>query len=528
MDTIIVLTALYILLIALIYAPKCPNQTAPDYVDYFAPGDSYRNITPDPKKVRIGVTIQKEYPLTLIERNFGVPFGRLGSNSERKDSYPKSGGDYRRPDSERTLANKQEAISYAAYRTLVDLFPSQKSVFDSQFTNLGNNPNNITTDLTTAAGIGNVSAQNLLNIRHNDGSNQLGNLNGGSPYSDYTVYTPVNTPTQVNDINHWQPLRVSDGHGGTVDQKFIAPFWGNVTPFALTSYNQFPVNTPKTYDPNNPNSSESLAFKQQAQEALDFSANLTPEQKVIAEYWADGPSTELPPGHWNLFGQFVSNRDNHTLDDDAKMFFALNAAIFDASIATWGYKRQFDSVRPITAIHELFKDQYVLAWAGPNQGTQLILGQDWQPYQAPTIVTPPFAEYTSGHSAFSAAGAEILQLFTGSDTFGDSVTIPGNDPKHFETGLPDVTLSWNTFTDAADEAGISRRYGGIHFTDGDLDGRVLGREVATQAWAKVQAFIDPTSIPESSANWGLFGLGVLGIGSWLKQFRSKNTGSDKG
>jgi hypothetical protein len=90
MDTIIVLTALYILLIALIYAPKCPNQTAPDYVDYFAPGDSYRNITPDPKKVRIGVTIQKEYPLTLIERNFGVPFGRLGSNSERKDSYPKS------------------------------------------------------------------------------------------------------------------------------------------------------------------------------------------------------------------------------------------------------------------------------------------------------------------------------------------------------------------------------------------------------------------------------------------------------
>jgi hypothetical protein len=103
------------------------------------------------------------------------------------------------------------------------------------------------------------------------------------------------------------------------------------------------------------------------------------------------------------------------------------------------------------------------------------------------------------------------------------VTIPGNDPKHFETGLPDVTLSWNTFTDAADEAGISRRYGGIHFTDGDLDGRVLGREVATQAWAKVQAFIDPTSIPESSANWGLFGLGVLGIGSWLMAHGSSNS-----
>jgi hypothetical protein len=429
-----------------------------------------------------------------------------------------TGATLRRPLAERTDANKQEAISYAAYQTLVDLLPSQKPVFDGVMTGLGYNPNNNSTDTATAAGIGNLAAQNLLAIRHDDGSNQLGNAPGGTPgvpYSDYTGYSPVNTPDQINDLNHWQPLRVSDGQGGFVEQKFIAPFWGNVTPFALTAFDQFPLPAPKLYDANNPTSPESQAFLAQAEEILHYSANLNDEQKVIAEYWADGPSSELPPGHWNLFGQFVSDRDNHNLDEDAKMFFALNGAIFDASIATWGYKREFDYVRPVTAIHELFKDQEVQAWAGPNQGTQTILGQDWQPYQAETVVTPPFAEYTSGHSAFSAAGAEILKLFTGSDAFGDSVMIAGDDPRHFESGLADVTLSWDTFTAAADEAGISRRYGGIHFADGDLNGRTLGRQVAAQAWAKSQIFINGEKVPEPSSTFGILLLEAIGIGSLL-------------
>ena len=113
-----------------------------------------------------------------------------------------------------------------------------------------------------------------------------------------------------------------------------------------------------------------MAFVAQAQAVLDYSANLTDQQKVIAEYWADGPSSELPPGHWNLFAQSISDRDFHSIDADATMFFALNGAIFDASIATWGNKREFDYVRPVTAIRELFRDKQVLAWAGPNQGSQ--------------------------------------------------------------------------------------------------------------------------------------------------------------
>jgi hypothetical protein len=139
----------------------------------------------------------------------------------------------------------------------------------------------------------------------------------------------------------------------------------------------------------------------------------------------------------------------------------------------------------------------VLAWTGPGRGTQFIDGQDWQPYQADTVVTPPFPEYISGHSTFSAAGAEILKRFTGSDTFGASYTALAGSSK-FEPGITpaqDVTLSWATFSEAADEAGLSRRYGGIHFQDGDLVGRSLGRLVGAQAWEKALSYFNGSAQP---------------------------------
>ncbi len=111
--------------------------------------------------------------------------------------------------------------------------------------------------------------------------------------------------------------------------------------------------------------------------------------------------------------------------------------------------------------------------------------------------SPPFAEYTSGHSAFSAAGAEVLRLFTGSDSFGGSVVFePGST--QFESGVPadETTLSWATFTEAADEAGVSRLYGGIHFTEGDLNGRERGTETGSSAFDLAQSFIDGTATDE--------------------------------
>lgn len=161
-------------------------------------------------------------------------------------------------------------------------------------------------------------------------------------------------------------------------------------------------------------------------------------------------------------------------------------AVLDASIASWDAKRHFDYVRPVTAIHYLFAGQSVESW----QGT--IDGADWRPYQAANVVTPPFSEYVSGHSVFSAADAETLKLFTKDDHFGYSVTIPAGSSR-VEPGLvpaQDTVLYWATFTDAADEAGISRRYGGIHFIDGDLESRKLGRSIGQLAWKKSQKYFN--------------------------------------
>jgi hypothetical protein len=163
----------------------------------------------------------------------------------------------------------------------------------------------------------------------------------------------------------------------------------------------------------------------------------------------------------------------------------------DASIACWEAKRNWDYVRPVTAIHFLFKGKKVKAWAGPNKGTDKIDGGDWRLYQAVTVVPPPFPEYISGHSTFSAAAAEVLTRFTGSDDFGHSVTRNAGSSAVEPGTVPnaDVTLSWPTYSDAADEAGISRRYGGIHFEDGDLRGREMGRLIGEQAWNKAQAYL---------------------------------------
>jgi len=400
------------------------------------------------------------------------------------------GSKLRRPEAERTIANKNEAISFAAYRALLDIVPGDKtSVYDPLIVALGYDPNDVSMDLTKPDGIGNVACAAVLNFRHSDGSNQL---NG---YADYTGYTPVNPPSTVPvnpativDANRWQPLEYVDSTGHFVTQQFVGAFWGNVAPFSMTSGQQFRGVVSRL----GPAQAGTRAFERQAQELVDLSARLTDEQKMIAEYWADGPHTELPPGHWDLFAQFVSARDHHTLDDDAKLFFALTNAIFDAGIAAWDAKRAFDSVRPVSAIPYLLQGKTIRSWGGPGLGTVTMDGSEWIPYQPSTFPTPPFAEFISGHSTFSAAGAAILRLWTGSDRFRDSVTFPAGSSK-IEPGVTPaapVTLSWPTFTVAANEAGISRRYGGIHFKTADLVGRFVGELVGRLAWEKAKEYFE--------------------------------------
>ncbi len=385
-----------------------------------------------------------------------------------------------------TDENKREAISYAAYTCLVDLFPNpdQQSSFNDLLSGLGfDSNNNTTTDTTTPAGVGHVAATAVLNYRHHDGSNQLGNetsitcsVNTTSPYSDYTCYQPVNTPNQLTDPNHWQPLP---------SQAFLTPHWGLVTPYALSTGDELrnTIPLPADYD------LDRDRYVSQAEQILNITANLSDKQKAIAEYWANGPKSETPPGHWVLFAKNVSDKYEHDLNKDVKMFFALTNAMFDASISVWDAKRYFDYIRPISAIRFLYKGQTIQSWNG------LINGKDWTPYQQSNSITPPFAEYVSGHSAFSASAAETLKLFTGSDDFNNEVIIPAGSSM-VEPGIvphEPITLSWETYSDAADQAGISRRYGGIHFKNGDLNSRKLGRKIAKIAWSKSLGYFNPSN-----------------------------------
>ena len=173
------------------------------------------------------------------------------------------------------------------------------------------------------------------------------------------------------------------------------------------------------------------------------------------------------------------------------MFFALSNAMFDASIAAWDAKREYDSVRPVTAIPLLFRGEPIRAWGGPGKGTVEMDGSQWIPYQPATFPTPPFPEYVSGHSTYSAAAARILELWTGSNRFGYSVTLGLGSSKIEPRVTPSkrVVLKWETFTDAANEAGMSRRYAGIHFKASDVAGRCLGRVVADNAWQKAQSYL---------------------------------------
>ncbi len=439
-----------------------------------------------------------------------------------------------RPETENTDAHKQHAMSFAAHSVLSDLFPTETEMFDALMVELGYNPANETTDVTTPAGIGNRMAAELLAIRHEDGSNQLGDDPGGTlgvPYSSPVDYQPVNQPDNIVEIDAWTPERVPiDAEPGTEDhiQSFLTPQWGTVTPFALESGDQFRPTAPEpfllvdgTVDLNTKTITvtgespvaidRSLigtiinpAFIAQAEQVVEFSANLNDQQKMIAEFWEDGGGTSFPPGTWMTFGQLASARDNHNLDDDAKMFFALGNAVFDAGIATWESKTFYDYARPVRVIRELgelgligeFDSElggYAIdAWM-PEMGTTRILANQFLTYQTPgSDPSPPFAEYTSGHSAFSAAAAEVLKQFTGSDEFGAKVTFQPGESR-FEpviTPTESVTLAWPTFTAAAAEAGISRLYGGIHFSDGDINGRTLGRHVGLAAWEQAYSLFN--------------------------------------
>lgn len=411
-----------------------------------------------------------------------------------------------------------ETVSHAAHAILVRQFPGQVDHFDERLEALGYDR----AVTSSAARRGVEVATAVLKRREHDGARSSSAF---APPTPHSVSNGPNAPLHVINPNHWQPLIVPTGalsgeaetHGfpivdmkderSYVVQSFVTPHWGSVEPFALSNGDALRPPAPPTYGSSEPYedalgrvTTAHEAWVEQTGEVVAAQAALTDRTKLIAEYWADGPRSATPPGHWNLFAQMVSLRDGHDLERDAKMFLALNGAMMDAAIATWEAKATYDFVRPVTAVHFLYRGQTIEGWRGPDRGVGPIDGTRWQPYQDPTFVTPAFAEYPSGHSAFSAAGAEVLRRFTGSDAFHDPTTLVGDldgdgrveamgmhrvvpGDGLFERGLPaePVELRWTTFSQAANEAGASRIYGGIHFQDGDLRGRALGRQIGALA-----------------------------------------------
>ena len=225
----------------------------------------------------------------------------------------------------RTLENKQEAISYAAFRAMNEYYFSDTAIWKERMVEMGYDPMNKSLDPSTPAGLGNLIAKTIIEQRKTDGSNQYGELTDGMPYKDYSGYAPINSADENVDINRWQPKYFSDGNGGSYAPGCLTPYWQKVKPLLIDSASQFRPGPPPAFG------TEQL--KKEVEEVVDLQANLTNEQKALVEFMRDGPKSVQQGGHWLVFAQEVSIRDQHTLDEDVKMYFLVESVAMD-----WVYR----------------------------------------------------------------------------------------------------------------------------------------------------------------------------------------------
>ena len=383
----------------------------------------------------------------------------------------------RRPANEMTLKNKEIAISYAALRTMNEYYYSDRALFEKFMKDeLGLDPTDESLDPATPVGIGNLAAQAVIEARRSDGANQYGEEEGsdGEPYFNYVGYEPVNSADKNVDINRWQPKYFSDGEGGEFAPGCLTPFWDKVKPIALKSGDQFRPGPPPLVG------SEQL--EGEVAEVVELQANLTDEQKALVEFMRDGPKSVQQAGHWLKFAQDVSRRDNHTLDEDVKMYFYNQVVAMDAFIASWDSKMFYDYARPYALVHEYYNGKTITGWGGPGKGMIEMDGSQWRPYSPDIFLCPPFPSYTSGHSTISGGCGEALKLWTGSDEFGEEVELVAGALTHPEHLGDTVTLKFPTFAETSEMAGISRVMGGYHIQADNVAGLKLGRDVAHEVW----------------------------------------------
>jgi hypothetical protein len=324
-------------------------------------------------------------------------------------------------------ASKEAAVAAAAYTVLFTLYTNVNIQTTNLAVRYSNSLAGIPDGQAKTDGIlwGQAVGTALLTLRASDGSTNV------------VAYTNAAAP------GIWRPTPPANAAA-------LLPGWGNVTPFALISGSQFRPQAPP------PTNSSAYAFEVNMIKAIGDtnSVTRTADQTEIAKFWADGGGTATPPGHWNVIAQGVSSNQSLTLEQNARLFALLNFATADAAISCWDAKYAYNLWRPITAIREADTDGNAETTADPT----------W----LPLIATPPFPEYTSGHSTFSRASATVLARFFGSNNIPFTTT---------SDGLPGVTRSFGGFSEAADESGVSRLYGGIHFVSGNIAAQACGHSI---------------------------------------------------
>jgi hypothetical protein len=312
----------------------------------------------------------------------------------------------------------EAAAAAAAHQVLVALHPKQREYLDAMLRTCWLDiPRTAARD--QGAELGRSIADKMLEARKTDNAD----LESKFGYK--------------NEPGKWQPTAPQF-------QQALLPHWGYVKPFAIKKGTQ--------YEPPAPPSFKSDAFATAYHEVKKLGGKdsrfRTKEQTDIAHFWADNVGTVTPPGHWNQIAQGIAVQRGNTLAENARLFAHLNIALSDTAVLCWVIKFTFEYWRPITAIRV----------EDPN----------W----TPLLTTPPFPAYTSGHSTFSGAASALLAHSFGSDKIEFSTT---------SDDLPGMTRKFASLSSAAEEAGMSRIYGGIHWqfdnTEGLRVGRTLGAYV---------------------------------------------------
>jgi hypothetical protein len=361
-------------------------------------------------------------------------------------------------------------------KVLEKLNDNANSLLDWQLSTISNRVpsfstiiNEISIDLS-----GKISSA-ILQDALKDGANQL-NL-----YVDTTNYTPT---TSVYDSTSSSPVFDSEWQPLT-GQIALTPHWGQVSTFAVDVDNLLPESVVGPYTESGLLNQE---YIDEINEVLDFSSSLSATERAIAEFWEGGIDTPTPPGLWlDQLDQIITSRELN-LDQTIELNMKASQAMFDASIATWNTKYSFNTVRPGTSIRQIFADTQL------SDGS---FGVDFVPY----LEVPPFPDIASGHSAFSASFNYVLIDFFKSNRFGGSAVLADESSLYTENGFDglkdvgeDIVLSWDTFSQAAEQAGLSRLYGAIHTRSGDLIGQKTGYQVGATVNSKVDQLLQGSSL----------------------------------